>query len=71
MLFIEAKQSYQIPTGHVHVVQHMAVSIRGTEGRSKAALANLFSGVNSDGGRGLIQFHSEYSVSGRSRWNCD
>lgn len=34
-------------------------SIRRTEGRAKAAPASLFSGVNTDRGRGLIQVYTQ------------
>lgn len=37
-------------------------SIHGTEGRAKAAPASLLSGVNSDRGRGLIQFYTRSTV---------
>lgn len=37
-------------------------STRGTEGRAKAAWANLFSGVKSDRGCGLIQFYTPSTV---------
>lgn len=43
--------------GHARSVAYGWHSVRGTEGRAKAAPANLFSGVNSDGGRGLIQIY--------------